>query len=129
MTDTTITPEERAELRELAEGATPRPWHNTPSGYLLLANHDARWPTGPSKMFVIDTMCYNPPEFWAIAKKNAAYAEDACNLAPRLLDALEAAEASKAESEAENARLRAVLRDAERMIGHGEDAMQFDPRR
>ena len=68
-TTTTITPKERAKLRELAQRA-PGPWNNK-------------------------SVCYMQG-FWVIVKNKAAYAEYACNSVPRLLTALEAAEAESA---------------------------------
>ena len=90
---TTITPEERANLRRLAGAATPRPWkmrkHCDESAHMEVADSVGIVCTTPFYGFEY-------PEQWT----NGEYIAAACNAATRLLDALEAAEA-------ESARLRA----------------------
>lgn len=92
-TTTTITPEERAELRRLAGEATPLPWkmekHCDESAHMEVTDYVGIVCTTPFYGFEY-------PEQWT----NGEYIAAACNAATRLLDALEAAEA-------ENARLRA----------------------
>ena len=91
MSDTTtmITPEERAELRRLAGEATPLPWkmekHCDESAHMEVADSVGIVCTTPFYGFEY-------PEQWT----NGEYIAAACNSVPRLLTALEAAEAESA---------------------------------
>ena len=106
---TTITPEERANLRRLAGAATPRPWkmrkHCDESAHMEVADSVGIVCTTPFYGFEY-------PEQWT----NGEYIAAACNSVPRLLTALEAAEARAEKAESDKAALEEDLEAAEKNL-------------
>ena len=93
----TITPEERAELRELAD-----------KSYLLPLNEDEVPSVG----------------FDGLTDERIAYIAAACNSVPRILDALEQVEVRAEKAEAENARLRPELETAKQVAASAQAVAQ-----
>lgn len=94
MSDTTITPEERAELRKVASNASALPW-KVEGCYS--SNTNVRAIRADGVGFAV-THLSAMRDNWA---EDAAYIVAACNIAPLLLDALEAAEAEKKHTDAQ----------------------------
>ena len=89
MSDTTITPEERAELRKAAKYASALPW-KVEGCYS--SNTNVRGIRADGVGFSV-THLSAMRDNWA---EDATYIVSACNMAPRLLNALERADANVA---------------------------------
>lgn len=97
----TLTPEDRALLRALAEQATPGPWEIGDDG------SGGVWVTGPDRNANVICDIYEQYVDGG-ADENAAFIAEARTALPALLDALDA-------REAEVERLRGIVRDLTQM--------------